>query len=62
MKSATYKEPTMPETYLSAADYAALVARLLAARDTIDPENEVKVLLGELASIWPESIEGCRGS
>lgn len=44
-------------TYLGRTDYALLVAALVDHRhDPIDPVNAIKIALGELANIWPESI------
>ena len=43
--------------YLNPADYAELVQALLTgSADQYDRENAIKVTLGELADIWPESI------
>lgn len=44
-------------TYRPATDYALLVAALADHRhDPIDPVNAIKIALGELADVWPDSI------
>lgn len=46
----------MKSTYIPDTEYAALVARLMAAPDALDPESEIKIAIGELAGVWPQSI------
>jgi hypothetical protein len=43
------------QTYRPAADYRALVDALLAAHDDLDPKNAIKIALGEIGGIWPDT-------
>lgn len=52
-----YRETnSMKSTYIPDTEYAALVARLMAAPGALDPESEIKIAIGELAGVWPQSI------
>ncbi len=49
-------KPNLPETFVANKDYHALVADLLNARDSFDPQSRVIELLGERLNVWPMSI------
>lgn len=61
----TERKHPMPETHIPDTDYAALVAALL----NVPPcpmtgrvtENEIKIVLGEIGDVWPESIRADAG-
>lgn len=50
----------MSESYKADDRYALLVTKLAALHDAdnqpADPENEIKIILGEFGDIWPASI------
>jgi hypothetical protein len=51
------QDDRMPQ-YLSKVAYAELVAKFLAAdMDALDRENSIKILLGEVLDVWPETIQ-----
>lgn len=45
----------MTSHYLPADQWRALVRALLKARGDHDPENAIKIVLGEIGNIWPLS-------
>lgn len=47
----------MTSHYLPADQYRALVDALLAAFDDLDPENAIKIALGEIGGIWPDTCQ-----
>ena len=46
----------MKPTYLPTTTYNDLVERLLELPGSPDPESMAKILLGEVANIWPASL------
>jgi hypothetical protein len=48
---------TTKSTYLPDATYHALLDGLLAAHSAFDARTRVIELLGEVADVWPDSIQ-----
>lgn len=48
---------TTKSSYLPNPVYFALIDDLLAASNSFDPRTRVIELIGEIADVWPESIQ-----